>query len=82
MRVVERHHLGQRVAPEVSEPSPEISAGLADVCKGFMTDGTDTVDARAGWERAERCSVKGHPRGPLERDHVAVSPWADQVSTE
>ncbi len=48
VRVVERHHLGQRVAPEVTKPSTDVSSGLADVWQGFMADDTDTIDTRAG----------------------------------
>jgi hypothetical protein len=81
VRIVERHQLGQRVAPEVTEPGAEVPSGLADVCKGFMADDTDSVDARAGWQRAEGGGIERHPRGPLERDHVAVSLWGDRVST-
>jgi hypothetical protein len=67
-----------RVYPK---PSQEVASGLADVRQGFMADNTDTIDARTGWQCAERGSVEGGPGGPLERDHAAVSPRAGSVST-
>jgi hypothetical protein len=56
--IIEGHQLGQRVAPEVSKPSTEVSAGLADVCERLVADNTDTVDVRAGRERAERGGIE------------------------
>ena len=46
-----------------------------------MAYDTHTVDTRAGWERAERGGIKGDPGGSRKRDHAAVSPWAEAVST-
>lgn len=81
MRVIEGHHLGQRVASQVTKPSPEVSSCLPDVCQGLVADNTDAVDTGDGWECGERSRVEGDPGGPLERDHVEVSPGSVAVST-
>jgi hypothetical protein len=61
--IIEGHHLGQRVAPEVTKPGTEVPPSLADVCEGLVAYDTHTVDTRAGWESAERGGVEGRPKG-------------------